>query len=178
MEAIGIISNTAALFTGWLFVSAGLHKLAPANRHYYAEIFRGYGLGWTPLLRFAPRLLGLSEVLLALALLPAVSRPPASFIAAALLLVYLLAMAYQLVQGKSGMDCGCAGPGDSVEIHPILLLRNGLLVLIALLGLLPAGDLSLFPWFLSIAAAALLGFVYASAQQLIANEQRRRVLNL
>lgn len=88
------------------------------------------------------------EAAIAVALLVPASRAVAFVAAGIALLVYAVAMAAALARGITDIDCGCGGPGQRVS-RP-LVVRNGVLALLALMNAAP------------VAARALDGFDLAA----------------
>lgn len=126
-----------------LFASAATHKLrAPAR---FAQTLEEYALlpAWG--VRPFGILLGGVEGVLAVALLLPRTRAVGALAAAALLLIYAVAMSINLVRGRRDIDCGCGGFGQRREIAPWMVARN--LVVSGLLALLwlPAADRALVP---------------------------------
>src|SRR5579862_6991362 len=123
-----------------LFVSAALHKLRGLAR--FAADLRAYrvlpegaaALAWV---------LPLLELTVGAGLLVRSSRRGACAAGAALLLVYAIAIAINLLRGRRDLACGCGGPDDRRPIAAWMVWRN--LALAALLGalLLPWGARSL-----------------------------------
>lgn len=182
MDLIGVLSNATALFLSWLLLAAGFHKLTPANGEYYGIVFTGYGVRSALLSQQLPKWVGVAEVLLGIALLIPAARHWSATGAVLLLGGYFLLLCWQVAQGRSGMDCGCAGRDGEIKVGPRLLVRNLVLWLLALwlwlsVGNLPtvrfmAQDGSLVFWGMSLSAATVGVLVYLSAEQLMAAGQR------
>lgn len=119
-----------------LMASAAAHKLRdlPAFR----TSLEAYGLVPKAFVRKFSALLVASEVIVALALLPPGSSSTWSFAAAVLLLIYTGAILINLVRGRTDIDCGCAGPTRRQALGPGLVVRNLILVSVAIVGALPA----------------------------------------
>ena len=117
-------------------------------------------LGW---------LLPLAEGALALGLLSPL-RPWAAAGAALLLLMYAIAMAWQLARGHRP-DCGCGGAPLSVS--PLLVLRNILLLPLAALAALPAQGrpLQAIDGAVLMAALLLATVLWSAAHQLLRAQQ-------
>ena len=113
----------------------------------------------------------LLELLIAFALLVPFSRAIAAVGAAALIALYAAAIGINLWRGRRDIDCGCAGPDQAQPLRPVLLLRNSVLVGLALLAsTLPmARDLGFFDGFVTVAASAVALLIYAAADGLLAN---------
>ncbi|HEV7735399.1 MAG TPA: MauE/DoxX family redox-associated membrane protein [Candidatus Binatia bacterium] len=89
--------------------------------------------------------------------------------AAALLLLYAIAIGVNLVRGRD-IDCGCAGPAARRPIGGGLVVRNVVLAVAALLGLAPLQPRPLV-WMdaVTVVAAVLaLSALYGAADHLLA----------
>ena len=169
-EVVGI---ALAGFLALLFVVAGTHKLRhPAQ---FSELAAQYlPAPLRPLWRDGlvyP--VGLAEIAIALALLLPLTRGVAAVVAAALLTGYALMMAWQLVQGRRDLRCGCAGPASDVLVSPALVARNLLVAGLGLLLALPLGPMALsgVGILLALCMAGFLAVLYLGAEQLISNSQ-------
>ena len=162
----------SALAVAVILASAATHKLrAPAR---FRDQVKAYQLLPKVLLKPFARLLPLLEVALAFALLVPASRSLAALGAALLLAAYAGAIGLNLWRGRRDIDCGCTGPDQSQPIRPQLLLRNAVLVALALVATLTPGarELGAFDGFVVIAAAAVALLIYAAADGLLANSPR------
>ncbi len=112
-------------------------------------------------------------------LIPA-SRSAAVFGAILLLVLYACFLAYQIAQGRAGIDCGCAGPGGDIKVSGHLVLRNVFLALAALACLNTPhsimSNVDIMSWGLIIGFTISLILLYASSEQLISNAQKLNVL--
>jgi len=158
----------AALFA-FVFGQACLHKLMDFRRH--VEVIKDYRIAPA---RLAP-VLGAVVVLLELAaavlvLWPAL-RSAGLGLGAGLLLVYGLSIGFNLLRGRTSIDCGCGWGTHGQRISNWLLLRNALLVGVALAGLAPMAQRPLNPldWVLVALASLALIAVYSIGDLLIAN---------
>jgi len=95
-------------------------------------------------------------------------------LAAALLCLYGLAIATNLLRGRRDIDCGCTGPAVRQSLSGWLVLRNVVLATIAIIGAgvpieraLNFSDYALIGLALGAAIA-----IYAAANQLMANAPR------
>ncbi len=175
MNTLSVLSDATAIFMLWLFMSAGIHKLKPANKDYYNQLLNDYGV--TPLLGSRLFLVvGLIEVITALMVIPSATRDIGAVMSIALLLTYMLVMGAQLWQGKTDLDCGCAGPGSRIKVSKFLLLRNASLsVLCGMLfvsGVPGINSLLLLTAFTSI----FLILLYQSMEQLLDNFEIIKIL--
>ena len=90
--------------------------------------------------------------------------------------VYLLVFAKQMLQGKADMNCGCAGPGADLIISPMLLLRNAVLVALCLFAIGYGTTTTGMAWLVVLPLALVLGLIYLSCDQLIANQQKIQLI--
>ncbi len=117
-------------------------------------------------------LLAPTVILLELAAITAIFLPvgPGVTLAFALLVVYTLALAVNLLRGNTMIDCGC---GDApTPISGWLLLRNGALLMLALPHEPPSGPPDLLHWLLVAGLILVLGVFYLIVEQLLANHAR------
>lgn len=166
-DPIFIIASAVAIAV--LLASAATHKVrAPAR---FARQLADYQLLPDSLVRPVARLIPLLELAIAFALLVPVSRGWAALSAASLLALYAAAIGINLWRGRRDIDCGCAGPDQAQPLRPVLLLRNSVLVVLALLASVApiARDMTLFDGFVTVAAAAVALLIYAAADGLLAN---------
>ncbi|WP_052706195.1 MauE/DoxX family redox-associated membrane protein [Vibrio galatheae] len=171
-----ILSDSSALFLFWLFASAGIGKLKPANRRYYADLMSEYLGSWASKLGGVIMLVGGVELLSGLALLAPTTRMLGAIAILALLVSYLALMSYQLYQGKVEMDCGCSGPYSNIKVGPEILVRNVVLCIIAALCFLPAVAAFSSTIALASALAIFFAFTYLSAEKAISNLQKIKLL--
>lgn len=169
MHSDPIFIIASALAIAVLLASAATHKVrAPAR---FARQLADYQLLPASLVRPVARLVPLLELAIAFALLVPVSRGWAALSAASLLALYAAAIGINLWRGRRDIDCGCAGPDQAQPLRPVLLLRNSVLVVLALLASVTpiARDMTLFDGFVTVAAAAVALLIYAAADGLLAN---------
>ncbi|CUR45828.1 MAG: hypothetical protein JKY36_00520 [Erythrobacter sp.] len=167
-----IISIAGALALAVILASAALHKLqAPA---WFERQLDAYQLLPTSLTTVTARALPVLEGALALGLLFQPSRVTSAVLAAGLLALYALAMITNLLRGRHDLDCGCAGPNSQQPLHPLLLIRNGLLIALAIPAGLPVAErtLGLFDGFVVLAAGAATLLIYAATDALLVNRPR------
>lgn len=150
-----------------LFASAGVYKLRQSAR-FQAQL-AAYELLPKKLLGATSTTLGLTELVIALALLLPLARPAAAISATVLLLTYAAAMTINLARGRNFIDCGC---GDTpVLLSPWLLARNAVLAAAAAALSVPAGERTLTgaDMIIAVFAIPVLIFTYRAAEQLLAN---------
>jgi hypothetical protein len=102
----------------------------------------------------------------------------AAFLALVVLAIYTTAIAVNLARGRRDIDCGCGGPESYQRLGPVLLLRNGLLALVAATLLAtpvarPLGVVDLVTVTLAVASLALL---WSAAEALLVAERSLQVL--
>ena len=166
-DPIFIIASAIAIAV--LLASAATHKVRTPAR--FARQLADYQLLPDSLVRPVARLVPLLELAIAFALLVPVSRGWAALSAASLLALYAAAIGINLWRGRADIDCGCAGPDQAQPLRPVLLLRNSVLVVLALLASVApiARDMTVFDGFVTVAAAAVALLIYAAADGLLAN---------
>ena len=167
LDPIFIIA--CALAIAVLLASAATHKLrAPAR---FAKQLADYQLLPYSVVRPIARVIPVVELVIAFTLLVPACRSWAALSAASLIALYAAAMGFNLWRGRRDIDCGCAGPDQAQPLRPLLLLRNSVLVGLALLAsLLPVvRDLGFFDGFVTVAASATVLLIYAAADGLLAN---------
>lgn len=156
---------------GWiaaLLLHGALAKLA--DRHLFHQHVAAYGMPdvLQPALVWG---LPLAEAAAALGLVTT-WRTAAALGAAALLVLYGGAMAWHLARGRV-LDCGCGGA--PLPLSGALVLRNAVLVAVALCAALPATDRPL-GWgdFAVATAAVVLGaLLYAAFTQVLRSQPAR-----
>jgi hypothetical protein len=166
-----VLHYSLVLFFLWLLATAAAHKFL--HHQYTAGLIRSYVHVGEMAAGLLAWLIAFTEAGLALGLAVAPLRQAAFLATAALMLVYLLGMASLLARGRVDARCGCAGPDSDLRVSPALLIRNGVLVLLAVMGTLPvAGALSVT----MAVSAGLIGVfmiaLYLCVQQLLRNAQR------
>ncbi len=172
MEFLQLISIATALFMFWLFAQAGIHKLDPKNDLYFSSLIAEYGLSNVKIASIVAKLVGLFELFIAVAIVYPATRAEAAVIAAGLLCVYMINMAYQLYQGRRDLDCGCSGPGGELKMSGHLLIRNFIFVVFALFCLAPSKSPEMSMWVLGILLAFVGIMINLSSEQLIGNAQK------
>jgi len=147
--------------TALLFAGALWHKLRDLDA--FRRALAGYELLPAGLVPVAALLLAGAE---GLALLCLVWWPaPGALLAAALLALYALAIAANLLRGRRDVDCGCGGRG--VGLSWLQVARNLVLVVVAWVAGLSAAPRSL-TWLdvLTVVAASLgLAALYLALDQ-------------
>jgi hypothetical protein len=153
-----------------ILARASLHKWRAHAQ--FAGQMRAYRLLPDPLIAPIAFALAAMETVTAIALLNPDWSVPA-LIAAALFALYGVAMAINLVRGRTDVDCGCVGPlGARSTIDWTLVARNAALVVVAL-SIAFSDAVPIGPhWLIVLPASATALLLYASIEQAIANRQR------
>jgi methylamine utilization protein MauE len=159
-----------------LFASAAWHKLR--DRSTFSGVLAAYRMVPDAAIAVVVGAVPALELAVALAWV----TPGASLVAAAgtvaLLALYAVAIAVNLVRGRSTIDCGCGVAGARQPISEWLLVRNGALAVLALVPLRaqtarPLGWIDV----LTLAAAlAVATCVWTAAHGLAAAAARVRVI--
>lgn len=148
-----------------LFGVSAIHKLrAPAA---FARSMDAYQLVPPAAVRPLAALVCLTEIAIAVALLVPATSMPAALAGGVLLSVYSAAIAINLLRGRRHIDCGCLGPAARRPIDGGLLLRNGLLIALAISAAIPATSRA-WVWLDAatvIGGVAVLAITYAAFEQ-------------
>lgn len=167
-----LVSATITVFVTLIFVRAAFHKLSGFTE--FTGFVADYGL--LPQRLVVPASMGIvgAELLAVLLQFVPGAQGIALGVAAAMLVVYGVAMAINILRGRTSIECGCGG-----AVQPLswsLVARNGVLALLAVAGIV-AG-----PYALGIAdaiTAIAVGFagwaVFLLAEQILANSSTARL---
>ncbi len=164
---------TAAIhfFIAAVFAEALHHKLHAPMR--FTATFGAYRLFPKSLIGVAARVILSLEAITVLAC--AFMIQPGLWLAMLLLLAYAVGMGVNRARGRSFIDCGCGD--EPVPISVSLIVRNGVLASIALVGsLVESNDVTHWETLLTQVAAAAAAFgLYRIANQLIVNATKFRL---
>lgn len=133
-----LILWTLRSFLAALFATAAISKLAGIEEFY--GVVRNFRLLPDWLARAVAMVLPVAELAVAVALLvPALARP-AALVAALLLAIFGLAIAINVLRGRTQIDCGCFRGGMKQRISWLVVGRNVLLtgLAVAVAALHPA----------------------------------------
>lgn len=159
------------LFLSVILIRAALHKIR-ARKKFQAEL-QAYQLLPEFSLSATTWLLIFTELSCSVLLLDPTRSFPA-LITAILFCLYALAMAINLLKGRTNIDCGCTGPtGIKKTIAWSLVIRNVILAFLALLcssvtSVQNTGALELF---IIMAGAVVSLLLYEAIEQGISNAQ-------
>lgn len=151
-----------------LFAAAALAKIRDRVR--FAAVLEAYEVMPRSFTGSAAVVLPFIELAVAFGLFVRQVRPAAASAAAGLLLIYGAAMGVNLARGRRDIDCGCEGFGRRRPIAAWMLVRNGVLTLVAAV----AGATSTaraIEWTDALTVAgglAAFAMIYFSADQLLA----------
>lgn len=170
-----IVAISIQLFAIILFIQAAVHKA----RGYidFVSVLSGYKLIPISLIWIVAGLVILVETLAVLGLL--LTIPLLKYLAAALLVIYAIAIEINVVRGRTEIDCGCGG--QSLPISQSLVSRNlviaGLLAgsthIVGFVGILQVG---VEYWLLIAGTVMVFGSLYLSYNQLCLNQGRQKIL--
>lgn len=121
-----LIAAAGAVALSWLMAVAGTAKLFHPRDH--ARALDAYALLPAGSGRWLVPLLGIAESAVALAIWPRESRAAAAAGMLALLVLYSVAIAINLLRGRRDIGCGCAGAATHVPLSGWLLARNAALM--------------------------------------------------
>lgn len=167
-----LVIRLIAVALGVLLLGAAWHKLVPATA--FEAILANYRLLPASLCKVAARLVPGVEALLGLGWLTGFAMPVVASLTAGLFAVYGVAIAVNLLRGHVDIDCGCGLGGKSPAgrgLSWLLVARNGLLVMAALLPLAAAAprNLGAVDWVTLAAALVTAALLYGAVTQLTAN---------
>lgn len=158
-----------SLMLSYLFVAGGLRKLSDPDS--FRAILRDYDILPPGACTAVARLIPLVELAAGVALLvPALSQA-GLFVIACLLIIYSAAIAINIYRGNTELDCGCAGPGQEQTVSAWLLLRNAVLLAVAVFSALhiQSATLNLPGWCIAFLGAIFAILFYHVFDQLVAN---------
>lgn len=161
------LSLIVTLGTVLLFGSAVAHKLANSQR--FRAALGNYRLLPDPLVPTGAVAVVVLELAACILLLLPPLRAVGAVLAAALLVLYAIAIGVNLARGRWSIDCGCLGVGRRAPISRWMVGRNLVLAAIVLLAALPRGARELAALDVVTIACALLSLaaLYTTQSALI-----------
>ena len=158
-----VISASLAL----LFFMAARHKMASTLE--FQGSLAAYEILPESMVSPVAKVLPYIEMAVAILILIPLTREFAAFVAIMLLTVYALAMAINILRGRSNIDCGCGGQPQVLSVW--LLLRNGVLIAGGSLLLFPASDRAVVwaDFLFLILMTTVLAMTYLLVEQLVRN---------
>ncbi|WP_234406082.1 MauE/DoxX family redox-associated membrane protein [Methylobacillus glycogenes] len=175
---------TAAVFAS-LFVALVL-AAAAIPKFYHPDEFQGVVANYRLLPNFlvAPfaKLLPLVEVICAVALVIPVTREIAACVAAALFIMFAVAIAINVGRGRTHIDCGCVRRPTSMSrigmFHVMRALALAGVSLFAAAMHVEYTRISLESGVLGLATAAMLALLYLGADMLVGFPETKNNLDL
>lgn len=157
-----------------VFVAGLAHKLrSPKN---FIVVVRDYRIVPAGLAPFVAAMIMSLEGLVLVGLISGTGLRTSALLAAGLLAVYWLAMAFNLARGRNDIDCGCFGPAAGrasarQRLSGWLLARNAVLIGVAGLVLAPVSGRELIWLDMAGVVPGVIAatMIYFAADQLIAN---------
>lgn len=171
-----VILWTGRLLLAAVLAMAAISKLRALDE--FAGVVQNYRVLPAALVRPIAYVLPPIELMLALGLLLEPTRPYAAAAAAALLAIFALAMAINIRRGRIEIDCGCFASALRQRIGWGLIVRNVVLIGLALLALpatLPVRPLAWLDIVTVAAASASAILLYAAFSQLASAAPRARI---
>lgn len=165
-----VVVVALSLLLSYVVVDAGLHKLR--SPRYYARIIDDYDVLPGASGRIAVWFVAVLELGCGVAVLVPAMHAAGLVGVGLLLTLYLLAMALNILRGRTEIDCGCHGPAHRQTLSAWLLVRNLVLVLVAaeLLVLEPSSrEMLWIDWFVALGAALGVIMLYAAFGLLMSN---------
>lgn len=167
-----LIVKALSVALGLMLAGAAWHKLSSLSE--FRAVLADYQLLPSFVVAPAALLIPASEILLGLAWLAGFARGIVAPLTAAMFAVYAIAIAINLLRGRLHISCGCGLGGASSENQPlswVLVVRNAVLVMLALLPLLTESERSFgwFDWLTFIATVLTSALLYLGASQLLQN---------
>ncbi|MEK7266500.1 MAG: MauE/DoxX family redox-associated membrane protein [Pseudomonadota bacterium] len=155
-----------------LFAASAAHKARGFAE--FAGVVRNYRLAPEGVAPALSAIVIALEAMLAAGLLYPPMRAAAGVGAAALLLAYGGAIAFNLARGRRDIDCGCTFGGSGERLTPVLVIRNAGLAVLALAVAAPQSVRALGAFdYASIALFALTSAaLYVAFESLRANHAR------
>jgi hypothetical protein len=152
-----------------LFAHAALLKAS--DRELLIHHLAGYGIPVDARNGVAHAVIALEGMTAASLLSP--WRSPGAYLAVAMLGIYALAMALQLMQRRV-IDCGCGG--QALPVSWVLVVRNGLLMMLAWMASQSADmrDLAWIDFWVVMAAVLLMVVLYTAIHQVLMQQAMLR----
>lgn len=143
-ESLGLLIR---LVFGTIFLAAGSYKLSDLGE--FADAIRLYRLIPGATAGAAAKMVAVTEASLGVTLLLGAAIPVAGRLGAALLVIFALAIAINLIRGRR-IPCGCKRAAEPIQVKHIVRNLAGVAALLLLV------DLPAHPW--SLDRLALLSF--------------------
>ncbi|WP_181704800.1 MauE/DoxX family redox-associated membrane protein [Chthonobacter rhizosphaerae] len=167
LPADPLFATFVRAFLVMLFLGAAMSKL-PRREEFYGVV-RNFRILPEALARPVALALPVAELVIAGALLASPTAPAAALAAAALLAVFGVAIAVNVLRGRTAIDCGCLRGGMKQPLGWMLVARNGVFAAAAVwlsLTLSTAGPADVLSLTVGTAAAALAMLITLGASLL------------
>ena len=171
-----VIPVTCSLILSYVFVLASIHKWQNL------EEFKNTLINYQVLPESLPVVFVYSipaiELLCGIALLIPYSASLGALVAATLLLMYMFAIAINLLRGRRTIDCGCGGTEQKQAISEWLIFRNGILLFFAyaVITNVQTRELGWLDWIVVLLATATGCLFYNIVNQLLVNKDLLKAL--
>jgi len=162
-----VVTLALRTFLALLFLTAAWSKLAQIDEFY--GVVRNFRLLPEAASRVVARALPVLELTIAVGLIVRPLTPSAAVAAAGLLVIFALALAINVVRGRTAIDCGCLRQGLKQPVSWWLVGRNLVLAGLALVvaAVLPrVGEAGLIDITTGIMAGATAMLIYFGASLL------------
>ena len=171
-----IILVTCSLILSYVFVVASVHKWQ--NLDGFKSTIVNYQIlpeGMSGAFVFS---IPAVELICGIALLNPYSASLGALVAAILLLMYIIAIAINLLRGRRTIDCGCGGTEQKQAISEWLIFRNGILLFFAyaVITNVQTRELGWLDWIVVLLATATGCLFYNIVNQLLVNKDLLKVL--
>ena len=168
-----LIIKTLSIALGCLLLGAAWHKLIALQA--FAAVVADYRLAPSFLSASVAHILPPLEMALGLAWILGMAMPLVAPATAAMLGIYTLAIAINLLRGRVHISCGCGlgtGAHDDQQLSWVLVLRNLLLIAVSLLPMIESSGrvLGMIDGIMIAAALLASSLLYLGASQLLAND--------
>lgn len=152
---------------GLLFASAAWHKLRDMRR--FRSVLEDYAILPAAVVPAGAACVAIAELAIACMMASGSGVRSAAVAAASLLLVYASAIFANVRRGRTGIDCGCAGPAAGMPLSAGLVLRNVLVAAASLVLVVPAAArvLTTLDMFAVVASTAVLSTSWMAGQRLL-----------
>ena len=168
---IQVLYPTISLWLAAILILAAVHKLSDWPR--FLAVMAAYDLVSDARLKFAGVFFIAAEICAAVLLVLMVDAGLS--LAGFLFTTYLFAMAYNVVKGKSHIDCGCGDAPTRIGFYT--LGRNFVLIIAAAIaGMLPAYEVTISSYAVGFCLSAIATLLYFGFEELSANKSRHERL--
>lgn len=167
-----LVLKLVSICFGLLFLLAAVHKLTALET--FRATLAAYQLMPGAFVAPTSIIVPILEALLGAAWLLAIEPVLIAFASTALLAAYAIAIAINVLRGRVHIDCGCGmanSAGRDQQLSWGLVVRNSLLIVVALTATLPAGNrtIGVLDYITLVAGLLAIVLLYGAANQLLSN---------